>query len=1767
MNREDRKFIWKLDEQELMQLAEELDLTIVDTAHTALKFQIIEVTQNPSEGQLKTLTAWSEEFRQNTEELNLHKWTFGMTPNDCTDLMKSFSIEAVGPEVTQRKALLSFFNSSTGTIREGLVEMAEDFVNHQTFNLPSSTAMFSEERESEHKETPKGDKKLEQMQHPGPSSAGNTLLNEIQTNKKQEELKRKVKSSAAEATKMTEKGRSRSKHSIKESSSESSDSGSSESEDYKKPTHRTKKARSTRTSRRGQSESDSSCSSDSSATSKRHSKRGDKITPRRSEKRHTKKAHRKRFLEPDSSSSEDSSSSSDRHSNKRSFKKKNRAREEQEELEYSSKKKRQRSSRNRKYSSESNENESDHEASKYRSKRMSTGNLMDTVRKWNIHFAQIEKPQDAISFLDRVLERAKCYQIEKDRLPKTMPEFLRGQAMDWYRDNNEHWESWRSFAKSFTNFFVPHRMRMQFKDDIVNYTQKPEQSFKEYQLAIQALMRFVPAMRKREKLDRIYNNCRPEYKVYAKRHDFRTLSELRNMAETYESIMGTPRNSIKSQHKPDQKVRGIQYKYSSDHQRAAAITTAVSTTESRSSKEGVKEVETKRTNPFKDNQPPIKEVPREENRSRNTRDTTRPQYQCYNCDGFGHTARYCRQARKPWCSLCKRRGVTTEACGCKKEDPPLQWCHLCRRQVEDAANCICKNDGPSNQHEEEAMASEHHFKSAQGDSRPHSVVNICGREFVALLDTGSTASYVNEDVANLLNEIRVEKGTVSTKIRLADGSIKNLTDSFEVDTTMDSIKRLHKFTVMPTLSEQVLIGDDFLKKEGICLCNSQGNPIKVMPTDLQDRDRILAVTDEESKDVAMISQCPTTNELPTSNIGDVMLIERSELNEEQEQVLQSLLHEEFKKFDALKGCTNYTEHVIKVKTHEPVKQRYFPKNPKMCEVIHKQVDELIQNGQIEPSSSAYASPVVLVKKKDGSWRMCIDYRKLNEISVKDAYPMPQIPSILNRLKEAKFVTAIDLKNGYWQVSIEPKSRQYTAFTVPGRGLYQWKVMPFGLHSAPATFQRLLDQVITMECEPFAIAYLDDIIIFSKSFEDHLQHIKTVLTRLQQAGLKINKEKSIFCKKELKYLGHIVGNGGIRTDPEKVRAIKDLEAPTTVSGVRRIIGMAAWYSKFIQNFSEIVAPLHELLKKETKFVWSNTHQEALNLLKQKMTEAPVMSCPDYRYPFCLQTDASNVGVGAVLFQRIGEKEHVIAYSSRKLRPPEKNYTTTEKECLAIVWGIEKNLEFLQGIPFTVITDHMALRWIFKLPNPTGRLGRWVLELRNHDFSIEFRKGKYNVVPDALSRDALPVSEEEIEYCNFAEHNEDCEWIKRKKNEVMSNPEKHPEFTIEDNNLLRNCGFGIIDGNNWKLCIPQQLREKVIIENHSEITSGHFGTRKTINKIQRFYYWPGMHRDVKRFIDHCKPCLENKIPQEKPAGLMYTTPATIPWEVVTIDFVGPFPRSSKGHRHLLVIQDKFTKWVEVTPLSMATSNAVKRLLREKIFCRFGWPKTLISDNGSQFVSKSFKKFLKEQGIRHQLTPIYSPQCNSTERVNRVIKTMIRQYIKDDHRRWDADLPELQFAVNTATQDSTGFSAAQLNFGRDPRIANALHEVLGLSLGAQKEDAQSFCTRMKETIEMVRANIAKASVTQSKYYNLRRRDWTPAVGDIVYKRNHPQSNAVKGYTAKLERIFSGPFRVHNYVSPTIVELKSTDPTYKKVHKIHLKDLKKVNSDVQTLITEKEN
>ncbi|BFF95728.1 uncharacterized protein DMAD_13070 [Drosophila madeirensis] len=849
--------------------------------------------------------------------------------------------------------------------------------------------------------------------------------------------------------------------------------------------------------------------------------------------------------------------------------------------------------------------------------------------------------------------------------------------------------------------------------------------------------------------------------------------------------------------------------------------------------------------------------------------------------------------------------------------------------------------------------------------------------------------------------------------------------------------------------------------------------------------------------------------------------------------VQEFLEEELAKFDGLTGVSNIAEHVIVMRDDRPIKQRYYPRNPAMQGIIHAQVDELLRDGCIEPSKSPHSAPIVLVGKKTGETRMCVDFRQLNARSVPDAYPLPRINSILERLRNAKYISTLDLKSGYWQIPMAKASRECTAFTVPGRGLFQWRVMPFGLHSAPATFQRALDSVIGADMEPHAFAYLDDIIIIGTTLEEHVRNLREVLRRLRQANLRLNRKKCLFLQRRLVYLGHVVSKEGIHTDPEKIAAVQKLAAPTSVRELRRCLGLASWYRRFVPNFAAVVQPMSQLLRKGKKWTWETPQQQAFAQLKELLTEAPVLACPDFTSKFSLQTDASDYGLGGVLTQPSADGERVIAYVSRRLSRAEENYSATEKECLAIVWAIRKLRCYLEGYRFDVVTDHLALKWLNTIENPTGRIARWALELQQFQFDIHYRKGRQNVVADALSRQPLEALQTIIEEQNT------CAWIRRRTQETLERPEKYPDYTLENGQLYRNVGQRPLEEDfiPWKLCVGKEQRQRVLQECHDQPSAGHLGIRKTTTRVCQRYYWPGIFRDVARYVRKCAVCQKFKTQQAKPAGKMLTRQASEPFATICADFVGPLPRSKQGNTVLLVFLDMFSKWVELIPLRRATATSLEKAFRDRILSRFGIPRKFICDNGTQFTSRCFKAYCKRAGMTLEYTAPYNPQQNPTERANRTIKTMIAQYIEGPHSTWDTLLPEISLAINSSVSDTTGFSPAFLVQGREPRLPGALYEEVTPGSGIVATDPETRAKQLYEVFQAARDNTQRASAEQARHYNLRRRDWRPTIGSLVLVKQHVLSKANDGFAAKLAPRYEGPYKVTKFVSPNIARVRHTE------------------------------
>lgn len=437
-------------------------------------------------------------------------------------------------------------------------------------------------------------------------------------------------------------------------------------------------------------------------------------------------------------------------------------------------------------------------------------------------------------------------------------------------------------------------------------------------------------------------------------------------------------------------------------------------------------------------------------------------------------------------------------------------------------------------------------------------------------------------------------------------------------------------------------------------------------------------------------------------------------------------------FGASPGKTNLVEHVICLKEGQPIRQRPYRVPQQLVEKLQQEVEEMLRLRVIEPSYSEWCSPVVIIFKKDGSLRICIDFRKLNSISEFDAYPMPRIDDLLEKIGAAKYIGTLDLCKGYWQVLLERSSRTYTAFRTPA-GLFQVTVMPFGLHGAAATFQRLMDRVL-QGCENYSAAYLDDVVIVSNTWEEHVQHLSLVLEKIQQAGLALNPGKCEWARQETKYLGYRLGRGEIRPQVDKVEAIQNCLRPSTKKEVRSFLGLVGWYRRFVPQFATIAAPLTALTCKDQRnpVTWTDECEEAFKTLKNQLCASPVLRSPDFSQRFLVQVDASAVGLGAVLAQGDPGEERPILYLSRKMQPRKTRYSTVEKEGLAIKWALEGLRYYLLGREFDLETDHRALTWINSMKDHKSRLTRWYLSLQPYRFMIRHRSGKANVVADYLSR---------------------------------------------------------------------------------------------------------------------------------------------------------------------------------------------------------------------------------------------------------------------------------------------------------------------------------------------------------------------------------------------------------------------------------------------------
>lgn len=884
-------------------------------------------------------------------------------------------------------------------------------------------------------------------------------------------------------------------------------------------------------------------------------------------------------------------------------------------------------------------------------------------------------------------------------------------------------------------------------------------------------------------------------------------------------------------------------------------------------------------------------------------------------------------------------------------------------------------------------------------------------------------------------------------------------------------------------------------------------------------------------------------------------VSSSTLDKSQAKLLHELLWKYrtlFSGFHTKPGKTNLISHKIITENSKPIKSIPRRFSPVETAAEKAEVSKMLKDGVIEHSDSPWSSPVVLVRKKDSTLRFCVDYRKLNSVTKKDVYPIPRIDDTLDSLAGSHIFSALDLAAGYWQIPLENDSKEKTAF-VTKDGLFHFNVLPFGLTNAPATFQRLMDSVLRHLKWQFCLVYMDDVIIYSKSFDEHLKHLQSVFHALHNANLLLKLEKCKFGLSSIPYLGHIISKDGIQPNPKNVEAIVKFPIPKNVEEIRRFLGLANHYRKFVHNFSMIAFPLSSLYQGNTPFVWSADCQIAFDTLKKFLSSSPILSYPDFTLPFKLTGDASLIGIGSILSQIQNGKEVVIGYASRTLSRAERNYSTTERECLAIVHGCRIFRPYLYGNKVDITTDHAALQWLFNQKDPPARLHRWILKLTDLDLDVKYSSGKSIQHVDALSRAPIaPVSDvfptlvtqtirsvplELFKEAQLKDKSLDIFRLKcDKKQEVEGE-----SFVIDNDLLYRIKKVKRITNITTlkQLVVPNKFKNDILTMCHDNLLSGHLGITATyLRMIQRFW-WKGMKSDTEAWVKSCPDCESRKTPKgiHKIGKLMSIPVVPEPFYTIGVDIMGPFTstESPRNNRYIIVFTCYFTKWAEAFPLQSQDAESIAKVLVEQIICRHGIPKRIISDRGKAFIGKIMTYVYELLGIEKFTTTAYHPQTDGlTERLNQTIVNILTKYVSSSHKDWDLYLPYALHAYRTAVHSSTKFSPYFLLYGRESKtpLDIALSDNQPVPPKSASEYIKDLHIKFKLAFDVALHNIEIAQSRQTLNYDKNKITVNYNIGDKV-RIWIPSSK--KGQTPKLLCNWFGPYEIIQKLTPVTYRVKT--------------------------------
>ncbi|CAJ0934476.1 unnamed protein product [Ranitomeya imitator] len=787
----------------------------------------------------------------------------------------------------------------------------------------------------------------------------------------------------------------------------------------------------------------------------------------------------------------------------------------------------------------------------------------------------------------------------------------------------------------------------------------------------------------------------------------------------------------------------------------------------------------------------------------------------------------------------------------------------------------------------------------------------------------------------------------------------------------------------------------------------------------------------------------------------------------------------------------------------PPRGRIYPLSPAETQAMSEYIQENLAKGFIRKSSSPAGAGFFFVKKKDSSLRPCIDYRGLNNITVKNKYPLPLIPELFDRLRGAQIFTKLDLRGAYNLVRIRAGDEWKTAFNTRD-GHYEYLVMPFGLCNAPAVFQEFVNDVFRDLLYSSVVVYLDDILIFSPDLSTHRRDVRRVLQRLRENHLFAKIEKCVFEQSSLPFLGYMVSRSGLEMDPEKVSAVLNWPRPLGTKAIQRFLGFANYYRQFIPHFSSLTKPISALVRKGVNSsLWTPEAEESFLSLKQSFATAPVLHRPDANRPFVLEVDASSIGAGAVLLQKSSSGRLVTCvFFSKTFSAPERNYSIGDKELLAIKLALEEWRYLLEGSlhPFTIYTDHKNLAYIHSAQRLNPRQARWSLFFGQFEFELHFRPGNKNVKADALSRSFLPLDIEDSS-AHF----------------------------IDPAKIVTLAPLRVISTPPGKTLVANQDKERVLRWGHSSKIAGHVGVKKTLSLVSRHYWWPSLRQDVTNFIASCPSCAKNKVPRQLPSGLLHPLPVpSVPWSHIAMDFITDLPCSSNCSV-ILVVVDRFSKMSHFIALpGLPSAPELTKIFLHQVFRLHGFPHHIVSDRGVQFTSHFWRALCSLLKVNLDFSSAYHPQSNGqVERVNQVLTTYLRHFSNAHQDDWVSLLPWAEFSYNNLPSESSSKTPFFVVFGQHPNIPLPV----SLSSGVPAADflSREFSTIWNET----KVALERASLNMKKFADKRHLDAPPySPGDKVWLSS--RYIKLKIPSCKLGPRYIGPFPILSRINDVSYKLK---------------------------------